>query len=261
MRLVRFRTGNGAVGCGIIRDRDIHVIEGDLLGPRNATGEKIPLDDVRLLAPVVPVNLLAIGLNYKAHVEEGNNVLPSAPLLFIKATTAVTDPETAIRLPAMAPDRVDYEAEMAVVIARQARNVPVEKALDHVLGYTCANDVSARDCQTGDGQWARGKSFDTFAPLGPWVETEFDPADKRIQGRLNGRVMQDSRTSCLIFKVPYLISYLSRCMTLRPGTVILTGTPEGVGVVQKPPVLLKPGDVFEVEVEGIGVLRNPVAAE
>jgi 2-keto-4-pentenoate hydratase/2-oxohepta-3-ene-1,7-dioic acid hydratase in catechol pathway len=159
----------------------------------------------------------------------------------------------------MAPDEVDYEAELVIVIGRTARDVPEEHALDHVLGYTCGNDVSARDCQLRlDVQWARGKSFDTFCPIGPWIETEMDPDDAPICSRVNGRTMQSSSTSDMIFSCRRLVSYLSQCMTLLPGTVILTGTPEGVGFARRPPVFLRPGDVVEVEVGPIGVLRNTV---
>ena len=156
---------------------------------------------------------------------------------------------------------MDFEAELAVVIGKPARRVSEADALDCVLGYTCANDVSARDCQAGDGQWARSKSFDTFGPLGPWIETELDPANLRIRGRLNGRTMQEANTSQMLFSVRSVISYLSRGMTLLPGTVLLTGTPAGVGFARKPPVWLKPGDSYEVEIEGIGTLRNPVVAD
>jgi len=261
MKLVRFRTPEGKTQHGILEDDAVRVIQGGWFGPRKATGARLPLKSVKLLAPLTPANILALGRNYKAHAEEGGGALPKAPLLFIKATTALNDPEAAIEIPKIAPDYVDYEAELAVVIGRPARRVPEDRALDYVLGYTCANDVSARDCQNNDGQWARAKSFDTFAPLGPWIETVLDPADRLIRGRLNGTVKQEARTSLLVFPVPYIISYLSQAMTLVPGTVILTGTPAGCGFAQKPPVYLKAGDVFEVEIEGLGILRNPVVAE
>jgi 2-keto-4-pentenoate hydratase/2-oxohepta-3-ene-1,7-dioic acid hydratase in catechol pathway len=162
----------------------------------------------------------------------------------------------------MAPDEVDYEAELVIVIGKQARHVSEEEALEYVLGYTCGNDVSARDCQLRlDAQWARAKSFDTFAPLGPWIETELDVGDCRVQCRLNGATMQDGNTEDLIFGPRYLISYLSRCLTLLPGTAIMTGTPAGVGFARKPSVFLAPGDIVEVEIEGIGTLRNPVVKE
>ncbi|MFZ4397044.1 MAG: fumarylacetoacetate hydrolase family protein, partial [Kiritimatiellia bacterium] len=156
---------------------------------------------------------------------------------------------------------IDYEAELALVIGKTARHVPENRALEYVLGYTCAHDVSARDCQRNDGQWVRAKSFETFCPIGPWLETELNPLDVRVQGRLNGQTMQDAKTSLMIFSIPFLISYLSRGMTLLPGTLLLTGTPAGVGFARKPPVFLKAGDVFEVDVEGVGVLRNPMILE
>ncbi len=162
-------------------------------------------------------------------------------------------------LPAAAPDEVDYEAELAVVIGRTARNVGKDEALDYVLGYTCGNDVSARDCQLRhDSQWARGKSFDTFCPLGPVIETQLDPENVRVCTRLNGELMQDGCTSDMIFSVRELVSYCSQQMTLLPGTVLMTGTPDGVGFARRPPVYLRPGDRVEVEIEGIGVLQNPV---
>ena len=179
----------------------------------------------------------------------------------MKSSSCVTDPEAPIVLPPVAPAQVDYEAELAVVIGRPARNVSREDALRYVFGYTCANDVSARDVQGRDGQWTRAKSFDTFGPLGPWIETQLDPSRLRIQGRLNGKTMQDASTADLIFDVPYLISYLSRGMTLLPGSVLSTGTPAGCAFAHKPPAWLAAGDVFEVEIEGIGVLRNPVTGK
>jgi len=161
-------------------------------------------------------------------------------------------------MPAIAPSAVDYEAELAVVIGKPARKVSEKDALKYVLGYTCGNDISARDCQTTDGQWARGKSFDTFGPLGPWLETDLDPTNLAIQLRLNGNVMQAANTNLMIFPVAYLIHYLSQGMTLTPGTVIFTGTPAGIGFARNPKVCLKAGDVMEVDIQGIGVLRNTV---
>ena len=260
MKIARFADSSGGSRSGIVRDSTIEIIAGDAFGPRAKTGENVALAEVRLLAPLMPLNLLCIGRNYKAHADELGNALPKAPLLFLKATTALTGPESDVVLPRVAPDQVDFEAELAVVIGKSARDVSEEDALNHVLGYTCANDVSARDAQNGDGQWARGKSFDTFCPLGPWIETELNPADVAIRGRLNGEVKQDARTSLLIFSVPHIISYLSRSLTLVPGTVILTGTPAGCGFGRNPPLWLKPGDVYEVEIEGIGTLRNRIVA-
>ena len=264
MKFVHFVTTkhpHGAYGL-VASDGSIEVVQGGLMDPVVRTGEVIQENEIiRYLPPVEPPNLLAIGLNYRAHAAETDDMLPSEPLLFIKAATAVVGHGDNIVLPRMAPDCVDYEAELAVIIGRTARDVPPDEALSCVLGYTCANDVTARDCQRRDGQWARGKSFDTFAPLGPYVLTDTDPANRRIQMRLNGAVMQDQSTADMVFDVPFLVSYLSRCMTLRPGTVILTGTPSGVGFTRKPPVYLRPGDLCEVEIEGIGVLRNTVVGE
>lgn len=261
MRLARAKLSDGTVTHGCIRKDSFFPINGDILRQWKEIGNSFPLSKVKLLAPIDPPNVLCLGRNYKAHAEEGGDDLPKAPLLFIKATSCLTNPGDPIVIPAVAPTQVDYEAELVAVIKKTARNVSQADALKYVLGYTCGHDVSARDCQNGDGQWARGKSFDTFGPIGPWIETELDPTNTLITGRLNGKVMQQANTSLLIFSVAYLISYLSHSMTLLPGTIIFTGTPAGVGFAQKPPVWLKPGDVFEVEIEGIGVLKNPVVKE
>lgn len=261
MRIVRFRDESGQVRCGVVEGDHIEVVSGDPIGGLKRSGSSVPMAGVKLLAPVVPVNVLCIGRNYKAHVEEGGAELPKSPMLFMKSTAAVIGPDEPVVLPRVAPSEVDYEAELAVVIGRTARHVPEGRALEYVLGYTCAHDVSARDCQRNDGQWVRAKSFDTFCPIGPWIETGLNPMDVRIQGRLNGQIQQDASTSLMIFSIPFLISYLSRGMTLLPGTLLLTGTPAGVGFARRPPVYLKPGDVFEVEVEGIGILKNPVMSE
>ncbi|MDD5727431.1 MAG: fumarylacetoacetate hydrolase family protein [Victivallales bacterium] len=258
MKIARFTNGGSTPRYGIVQDSELNVISGDIFGSFTKTGEILPLDRIRLLAPVEPPNILCFGRNYKAHAEEGGDDIPKFPILFIKATSCLANPDDEIIIPAIAPGQIDYEAELAVVIGKRAYKVPENKALDYVLGYTCANDVSSRDCQNADGQWARAKSFDTFCPLGPWIETDLDPASVRVQGRLNGRTMQDASTALLIFSISFLISYLSRAMTLLPGTVILTGTPAGCGFARKPPLWLKPGDVYGVEIEGIGVLRNAV---
>jgi 2-keto-4-pentenoate hydratase/2-oxohepta-3-ene-1,7-dioic acid hydratase in catechol pathway len=261
VKIARIRTDDGRIANAVVDDKYYRLIEGDIFGTWRPVGKSLALEDVKLFAPLIPLNFLCIGRNYKAHAEEGGDSLPKAPLLFIKATSCILDPGDAIVIPASAPEQVDYEAELAVVIGKKARNVSEKDALIHVFGYTCVNDVSARDVQNGDGQWARGKSIDTFGPMGPWIETELDVSNLKIQGRLNGKALQDASTSLLIFKVPYLISYLSRFMTLMPGTVISTGTPAGCGFAQKPPTYFKDGDVFEVEIEGIGVLRNPIRKE
>lgn len=257
MKILRTRRHDGTIHHGILEGDRVSFIEKLEPTPKR-TGESAPLQDLTLLAPLVPTNILAFGRNYKAHAEEGGDDLPKNPLLFLKATTSLLDPGQPVRLPKVAPNLVDYEAELAVVIGKEASCVSESDALSYVLGYTCANDVSARDCQNTDGQWARGKSFDTFCPLGPWIETDLNPANVTVRGILNDRVMQEASTSLLIFSVPFLISYISHSLTLVPGTVLLTGTPAGCGFAHKPPAYLKPGDVFHVEIEGIGRLSNPV---
>ncbi len=259
MRIVRFAHA-GRVAYGIHEGERIVVAKGDPLTGLAPTKVTVSAAETRLLAPIAPPNLLALGRNYREHAQEGGDALPKAPLLFIKATSAVTAPGDPIVVPSVAPSQVDYEAELAVVIKKEARKVSEREALSYVLGYMCANDVSARDCQNSDGQWARGKSFDTFAPLGPWIETELEPQNCGIRCRVNGRTLQNSHTSLMVFGVAYVISYLSAGMTLLPGTVILTGTPAGCGFAQKPPVWLVAGDTVEIEIDGIGVLRNPVVA-
>jgi 2-keto-4-pentenoate hydratase/2-oxohepta-3-ene-1,7-dioic acid hydratase in catechol pathway len=201
--------------------------------------------------------IVCVGLNYRDHAAEGGQDLPAAPLLFAKLPNTICGDGDAIVLP---PDagHVDAEAELAVVIGRTARNVGKDDAYDFVAGYTCANDVSARDLQFADGQWFRGKGFDTFCPLGPAIAEIADPSDLRIVQRLNGTTLQDSRTSQLIFGVPAVIEYISAVLTLEPGDLILTGTPAGVGIFHDPKITLQAGDVVEVEIEGVGVLRNPV---
>lgn len=261
MKIVRFKDKSGTVKYGVVEGDQVIAAEGNPLQGLRPGRTGVALAAVKLLAPIEPVNVLCIGQNYKAHVEEGGANLPKAPILFMKSTTAVIGPDEPVMIPKIAAAEVDYEAELALVIGKTARHVPENRALEYVLGYTCAHDVSARDCQRNDGQWVRAKSFDTFCPLGPWIETDLNPANVRIQGRLNGQTMQDATTSLLIFSIPFLISYLSRGMTLLPGTVLLTGTPAGVGFARKPPVYLKPGDVFEVEVAGIGTLKNPITQE
>jgi 2-keto-4-pentenoate hydratase/2-oxohepta-3-ene-1,7-dioic acid hydratase in catechol pathway len=220
------------------------------------------ISDVRLHAPIThPQKLIGVGLNYKDHAEEIKAQTPKQPLLFAMYANAITGPEQPIIVPPMS-QQVDYEAEMGVVIGRRARQVPVESALDYVAGYTIINDVSARDLQFSDGQWLRAKSFDTFAPMGPYLvsrDTLRDGDGLDIELRLNGKTMQKSNTRNLIFKVPDLVSFISKVMTLEVGDVIATGTPGGVGFVRDPQVFMKPGDVVEIEIEGIGLLKNQVA--
>ena len=259
MRLVRFQK-NGGVFYGVLEGEDVRTIEGDVFDEFIPDGKIFRRDDVKLLAPVSPRDIIAIGLNYKKHAEESGLNFPDKPLIFLKATSSVIGPEENIILPEAAPGEVDYEAELTVVIGKRAKNVEIDEVDNYILGYTCGNDVSARDCQFRiDQQWARGKSFDTFCPLGPWIETELaNPEQCRISSRLNGKIMQDSNTSDLIFGARELVSYCSKNFTLLPGTIIMTGTPEGVGFPRKPPVFLKQGDIIEVEIDGIGVLKNRV---
>lgn len=239
-------------------------LEGDLFTGLSDTGESV---SGKLLAPLQPVDILCIGLNYRKHAEEGNADIPENPILFMKTSTAVQNPGDPIILPRkLNSDKVDYECELAVVIGKTCLNVSKAEALDYVLGYTCANDVSARDWQKngGGGQWCRGKTFNTFCPLGPHLVTTdeiTDPNTLAIRTVLNGEVMQDWNTNDMIFDVPTLIEFLSASCELAPGTVILTGTPHGVGAARKPPVFLKDGDSCTIEIEGIGSLSNPVLDE
>lgn len=224
----------------------------------------LPHEEIRLLAPVPrPCKLLAVGLNYRDHAAETGVQLPSSPIFFAKAASAATGPYDPIVIPKLT-DQVDFEAELAVVIGLKGKHIPEGSALDYVAGYMAFNDVSARDMQFGDRQWFRGKSCDTFAPMGPYLVTADEIADPQaldIQLRLNGQLMQHSNTSQMVFPVSELISFISQTMTLEPGDIVATGTPSGVGYVRKPPVFLRPGDVVEVEIAGVGVLRNPVVAE
>lgn len=225
----------------------------------------LPLDRTRLLAPVPrPPKIIGVGLNYRDHAQETRKPLPKAPILFSKASTAVIGPRQAIVIP-RAAQQVDYEVELGVVVGVSGRSISEEEALNHVAGYTVFNDVSARDFQFRDGPWFRGKSFDTFAPMGPCLVLRDqlpNPQNLRLRLRVNGRTRQDGTTANMVFSITQLIADISQVMTLEPGDVIATGTPAGVGFVAKPkPVFLQPGDVVEAEIEGIGVLRNPVVAE
>jgi 2-keto-4-pentenoate hydratase/2-oxohepta-3-ene-1,7-dioic acid hydratase in catechol pathway len=253
MRLVRFRHGDriatGALDAG---SDEIRVLRGTFFEDPLPTGETVALGDVLLLAPVLSSKLVCVGKNYAAHAAEFGMQVPEEPLLFLKPSTAVIGPGDPIRLLPISR-RVDYEGELAVVIGRLARGVRAEDAYKYILGYTCGNDVTLRDLQKTDDQWARAKGFDGSAPLGPWIETEVDPNDVIVRTRLNGEIRQQASTSEMVFGVATLIEYVTSFMTLLPGDVLLTGTPEGVGA-------LAGGDVVEVEVEGVGVLRNEVRA-
>lgn len=227
------------------------------------TGRVIALEDARLTAPVPrPGKVICVALNYRDHAVESGMAIPESPIIFAKFATSIVGPDDPVVIP-RACKEPDYEAELAVVIGRVAKDVSREKAYDYVAGYTCFNDVSARDFQFTDKQWVRGKACDSFAPIGPYVASRDEianPQNLAIKLRLNGEVMQSSRTDQLIFGVPELIEFLSASMTLEPGDVIATGTPPGVGFARKPPVYIKPGDRMEVEIDGLGVLANPVAA-
>lgn len=268
MRIVRFTSGGREHLGEQIDARFANRIEGGLLdgpGKWRLTGERLPIE--KLLAPLVPTDILCIGLNYREHAAESGSKPPENPVLFIKASNTLNHPFDPIPIPRRSVE-IDYEVELAVVIGRTAKNVSRAEALDYVLGYTCANDVSSRDWQRekslGGGQFARGKSFDGFCPLGPCLVTRDEipnPNALRLKTTLNGQVMQDHTTADMIFDVPTLIESLSSTMTLRPGAVILTGTPQGVGFARTPPVWLREGDTVVVEVEKIGRLENPVSRE
>ena len=267
MRIVRFIDDEGEIryGCNYnIGTADL--LTGDLLSGLKETGESCGVK--KLLAPIVPTAILGIGLNYHKHAEENGLEIPRFPVLFIKNPAAVANPGDPILLPpvCMKKPEVDYEAELAVVIGKAAKDVSAAEALNFVFGYTAANDVSARRWQgkKSAGQWVRGKSFDTFCPLGPELVTADelqDPQDLRLTGVLNGEIMQDTSTSDMIFSVAELISFLSSGTTLLPGSVILTGTPGGVGYTRKPPVYLMPGDTFAVKIDRIGTLSNPIEVQ
>jgi 2-keto-4-pentenoate hydratase/2-oxohepta-3-ene-1,7-dioic acid hydratase in catechol pathway len=249
VRLVRFRDGE-RIATGFLSGEEVRVLRGTFFEDPVPSGEDVPAADVRLLAPVIPSKVVAVARNYPEHAAEMGNPLPERPMLFFKPATAVIGPGDPIPIPADS-ERVDHEAELAVVIGRLCRRVSEEDAPKYILGYTCGNDVTARDWQKADGQWARAKGSDGFCPLGPWVETELDPGDLAVTSRVNGRARQSGRTSEMAFSPASLISYTSRTITLLPGDVVLTGTPPGVGPLQ-------PGDRVEIEVEGVGVLDNPV---
>jgi 2-keto-4-pentenoate hydratase/2-oxohepta-3-ene-1,7-dioic acid hydratase in catechol pathway len=266
MKFMRYRDAQGRIHFAHEMTGGIaHRIEGDPFGAFAITQERAQI--AARLAPLAPTQIMGIGLNYRQHAEETKAKIPDYPILFHKNVAAVADPDQPILIPTHLPSaEVDYEGELAVVIGKPCRNVSRERALDYVLGYTCANDVSARDWQKvkGGGQWCRGKSFDTFAPLGPCLVTAEEipnPNALRISTTLNGEIVQESTTADMIFDVPCLIEFLSGSTTLPPGTVILTGTPSGVGMARQPPRWLQPGDVVTVEIEGIGALTNKVALE
>lgn len=268
MRIARF-SADGSPAFGVVEgppgSEVVARIDGHPFAPFGFSGERFPVADVRLLAPVLPSKVLAVGKNYADHISEMASDLaldagaemggdaPEEPLVFLKPSTSVIGPGDAIAYPVRASERVDYEGELAVVIGRLCRDVSRERVRDVLLGYTCANDVTARDLQARDGQWTRAKGFDTFCPLGPWIETALDPAHLRLTTTVNDQVRQDASTSLLLHDVAALVAHVSAVMTLLPGDVLLTGTPAGVGP-------LRVGDVVSVTIDGIGTLTNRVVA-
>jgi 2-keto-4-pentenoate hydratase/2-oxohepta-3-ene-1,7-dioic acid hydratase in catechol pathway len=247
MKIARVQVG-GEAEWAIVDGESVYRLEGSPWESPERGAAIGPLSGAKLLAPCEPTKVICIGLNYRAHAAESGQQVPPEPLMFLKPPTSVIGPGEDV---VWAPDskHIDYEAELAVVFKRTAKSVPAGAYKDYVLGYTCANDVSARDFQRGDGQWARAKGSDTFCPLGPWIETDLDPSDLRISGKLNGETKQDSRTSDLVFDIDFLISHLTKYFTMFPGDVLITGTPAGIGP-------MNPGDSYEVTIEGIGSLSN-----
>ena len=249
MKLVRFQV-QGRTACGILHGEDVMELEGDFFGPLKTSATGVARPGVKLLAPCSPTKVVAVGLNYRDHARELESPVPDTPVIFLKPSTTIIGPDDAILYPG-ASSRVDYEAELGIVIKDRIKDIRPEDARRHILGYTCANDVTARDLQKKDGQWTRAKSFDTFCPVGPWIETGLDPDELLVESYLNGERRQSSRTSQFIFKVDFLVSFISQVMTLYPGDLIITGTPAGIGPMKR-------GDEIEVRIEGIGSLRNTV---
>lgn len=251
MKFVRYQV-EGRTGHGMLEDDLVREIQGSVFGDFETTSVTHKMGAVRLLTPVEPSKILCVGLNYRDHIEELGAALPEFPSHFLKPPTAIIGPEEPILYPRIAK-QVDYEGELAVVIKDRVKDVPQDEALDHVLGYTCFNDVTERTLTRLQGQLTRAKGFDTFAAFGPCVATDLDPLNLTVRTFLNGRLVQEGRSGDMVFSVAFLVHYLSQCMTLHPGDVISTGTPKGVGP-------MNPGDVVEVSVDGIGKLRNPVKA-
>ena len=249
MIIARFEHRN-EIRYGVVEGDHVRLLQGDPFSHYTVITEQLPLKGLGLLAPSQPSKIVAVGVNYRSHAIEMGNPLPDSPLLFLKPPSAVLDPGGEIHYPAMT-QRLDYEAEMAIVIGKKATAIQPHEADHVILGYTCFNDVTARDLQKLDRQWTRAKGFDTFAPFGPWIVTDLDTAKLQIESYLNGVCRQSGNTADLIFKVPYLVSFISQVMTLYPGDLIATGTPSGIGP-------MKPGDRIEVVIEGIGRLQNTV---
>ena len=253
MKLLRYKGPEGPAYGSLKHDGAVNAIEGDPFQEFTVGATIGALDDLDLLAPVVPGKIVAVGLNYRAHAAEVNMEIPTFPMLFFKPPSSVIGPGESIILP-RSSEQVEHECELALVIGRRTRNVSEDEALDYLLGYTAANDVSARDWQARESQWVRAKSFDTFLPLGPIIVSDLNPDNLKVATRVNGKTAQDSNTSDMIFSAAFLIQEISQVMTLDPGDVIITGTPEGVGPITH-------GDTVAVEVENVGVLTNPAIAE
>ncbi|MGB7292014.1 MAG: fumarylacetoacetate hydrolase family protein [Thermodesulfobacteriota bacterium] len=252
MKFLRFKNKEGNVSFGCIKDNKVFEILGDIFGVYDFTETAYDINEIKILAPCSPTKIVAVGLNYREHAEELKKKIPDEPLLFMKPSTAIIAHEDKIIYPSHMSSRVDYEGELAVVIGKETKWVNASEVSDYIIGYTCINDVTARDLQVKDVQYTRAKGFDTFAPIGPVIETEIDPSDLEISTFLNDERKQHSRTSELIFNVPRLVSFISRVMTLRPGDIIATGTPSGIGP-------MKITDKIEIKVEGLGTLKNYVA--
>lgn len=252
MRFIRYQAGRDAPRYGWIYGDLIGPIDGSIFSEYRRQEATLPINTIRLLAPVVPSKIICIGRNYADHAHEQGVDVPEIPLLFLKPPSAVIGSGAPIEIPPQSR-LVEHEAELAVIIGMEGRWIPLEDAGRHILGFTIGNDITARDLQRRDGQWTRGKGFDTFCPLGPWIETELDPADALITCRVNGEIRQMASTRDMVFTVPQLIAFISSVMRLLPGDVILTGTPAGIGPMEG-------GDKVEVEIEGIGTLTNPVIA-
>ncbi len=253
MRIIRYQTEKEAPKYGWLLDEKVGEIQGDLFGQYRRRDAKTPLADVKLVPPCEPTKILCVGRNYVEHAKEMGNEVPKVPLVFMKPPSAIIANGETVLLPQQSK-QIEHEAELVVVIGKRGRHVKTEEAKNYILGYTIGNDVTARDLQKTDGQWTRAKGFDTFCPFGPWIDTDFDPADAVVTCRVNGQMRQMASTRDMVFNVPTLIAYISSFTTLEPGDLIFTGTPAGVGE-------LKNGDEVVVEIEGLGVLKNPVKAE
>ncbi|MEZ4675462.1 MAG: fumarylacetoacetate hydrolase family protein [Caldilineaceae bacterium] len=268
MRIVRysetFEDWNGAAApaqWGLLVDEVVYPLQcAPYLSPMGTgiyapqiIGDAVSLDEVRLLAPVEPQKIVCVGRNYAEHAAELGNEVPTEPLIFLKPPSTLVGPDEPVVYPAIS-ERVDHEGELALVIGQRCRNLNENDAMDVIFGYTVANDVTARDLQRKDGQWARGKGFDTFCPVGPWIDTQFNPANRNVRCMVNEELRQDGNTGLMIYSIANVLAFVTRFMTLEPGDLVLTGTPAGVGAVQ-------PGDVMIVEVSGLGTLSNPVISE